>query len=498
MPLKLFDIVQTEELKTRFFAGASGSQRVVRWAHVCELPDPTEWLGEDDLLMTTGLGIPAAARKQKTYIEKLANAGLAGLMIGENMQAPDDLTALRDTADRLNFPVLLTEYGIPFSSVTRAIIDAERKTEFDRRNAFSRLSVTARMAIEGLHLEQLMARLEKDLSASLMILEPQQASIFWHPKNVPIPEDLREALRNTPLDFSSGNPAIRRYMVTSGEILAIRIPSPRNLVLLTENRQKNFIDYSLLHHLAAVVSISIEHLYVGVERSLRIGSQLLDDLMHQRLSPYELSKQVGAFQLDLSTSCIGTTRPGENAHVQWGMRLYQMQVPVVFQVVGDDVIILSQREDFSTIQRIIGSEIGVSDSIGNYQRLPDALREARLALLHTSTQTCRFYSEIIDRLPWLPESLDQAKDSFIRLLGPLDEYDKVHGSHLLHSLKTFLEHNRSWVIASEKLHVHKTTLVYRIRKIESLTRRSLDSTEDVAILWLALKSGEIAGLIKKE
>ena len=40
----------------------------------------------------------------------------------------------------------MTRYGVPFASVTRAVIDAGRKEEFDRRNAISRLFVSARMA----------------------------------------------------------------------------------------------------------------------------------------------------------------------------------------------------------------------------------------------------------------------------------------------------------------------------------------------------------------
>jgi purine catabolism regulator len=36
--------------------------------------------------------------------------------------------------------------------------------------------------------------------------------------------------------------------------------------------------------------------------------------------------------------------------------------------------------------------------------------------------------------------------------------------------------------------VHKQTLVYRMRRVEELTGRRLDRTEDVAELWLALRA----------
>lgn len=82
MPLNLRDLLGLPELRLRLLSSAAGLDRPVRWAHVCELPDPTEWLGEGDLLMTTGLGIPATAEERRRYLHRLAEAGLAG--VGRN------------------------------------------------------------------------------------------------------------------------------------------------------------------------------------------------------------------------------------------------------------------------------------------------------------------------------------------------------------------------------------------------------------------------------
>ena len=109
MSLRIVDIVNMPELRTRFIGGEAGQERQVQWAHVCELADPTEWLGKGDLLMTTGMGVPKGRAGQAAYVQRLSDAGLAGMMIGENMQGPKDMTALQASADRLGFPVLLTE-----------------------------------------------------------------------------------------------------------------------------------------------------------------------------------------------------------------------------------------------------------------------------------------------------------------------------------------------------------------------------------------------------
>jgi purine catabolism regulator len=45
--------------------------------------------------------------------------------------------------------------------------------------------------------------------------------------------------------------------------------------------------------------------------------------------------------------------------------------------------------------------------------------------------------------------------------------------------------------------VHKQTLVYRMRRVETLTSRSLSDTGDVADLWLALQAATSSGLVDR-
>ncbi|MED3562522.1 helix-turn-helix domain-containing protein [Bacillus xiapuensis] len=59
----------------------------------------------------------------------------------------------------------------------------------------------------------------------------------------------------------------------------------------------------------------------------------------------------------------------------------------------------------------------------------------------------------------------------------------------------YLRENRSWQGAAKTLHIHKQTLVYRINRIEQITRRRLDDTSDVAELWLALQAAMMLDLL---
>jgi purine catabolism regulator len=72
------------------------------------------------------------------------------------------------------------------------------------------------------------------------------------------------------------------------------------------------------------------------------------------------------------------------------------------------------------------------------------------------------------------------------VLGALLDYDRTHDAELVKSLRVFLSNNRSWKNSAAELHIHKQTLVYRMRRVEELTGRRLDDTGDVAELWFAL------------
>jgi purine catabolism regulator len=77
------------------------------------------------------------------------------------------------------------------------------------------------------------------------------------------------------------------------------------------------------------------------------------------------------------------------------------------------------------------------------------------------------------------------------------EYDAQHRAELLESLRVFLQENRSWQRAATRLHIHKQTLVYRMRRVEELTSRTLSDTADVADLWLALQAAASSGLVDR-
>jgi purine catabolism regulator len=74
------------------------------------------------------------------------------------------------------------------------------------------------------------------------------------------------------------------------------------------------------------------------------------------------------------------------------------------------------------------------------------------------------------------------------ILGPIEAMENDYGGELLRSLQVFIETNGQWERAAKQLFCHRHTLRYRIRKIEELTGRDLESASDRIEFYLALRA----------
>ncbi len=72
------------------------------------------------------------------------------------------------------------------------------------------------------------------------------------------------------------------------------------------------------------------------------------------------------------------------------------------------------------------------------------------------------------------------------LLGPLVDHDVAGRGDLVISLRAWLAHHGQWDPSAAELGVHRHTLRHRMRTVEELLGRSLDSPGTRAELWLAL------------
>ncbi|MFF5173844.1 PucR family transcriptional regulator [Micromonospora sp. NPDC000089] len=133
----------------RLVAGEPALDRPVRWVHVAEVPDIATLLGGGELVLTTGIGLPADDAGLRAFISDLADVGVSGLVVELGRRyvtgVPRVMVA---AAERRGLPLVELRRATPFVRITEAvhalIVDAQltelRATE-EIHQRFTELSV---------------------------------------------------------------------------------------------------------------------------------------------------------------------------------------------------------------------------------------------------------------------------------------------------------------------------------------------------------------------
>ncbi|AZM52459.1 transcriptional regulator [Streptomyces sp. WAC 01529] len=102
-------------------AGADRLQRTVRWVHAGEVPNIASLLKGGELLLTTGLGLGARPAEQRAYVRKLAERGIAALVVELGPRFARLPAAIVETARAAGLPLVQLHREVPFVTVTEEV-----------------------------------------------------------------------------------------------------------------------------------------------------------------------------------------------------------------------------------------------------------------------------------------------------------------------------------------------------------------------------------------
>ncbi|MGH2881971.1 MAG: PucR family transcriptional regulator, partial [Solirubrobacteraceae bacterium] len=491
-------LVEVPHLRTRFHCGRAGGEQVINWAHTCEMPDPWHWLEPFDMLMTNGIGLPADPDEQARYLSRLADAGISAVAIGEDVGAPAISPAMVSASERRALPILLTAYEVPFAAVARVVADSRADLEERRR-----LTKTARIyellrtaTIEGRGAVHLLHELGAELGCRLEVLDLAS----WREAFAPAtraPAAVRDVLRDALARCAGHLPAILRLDLEGGVGLAVPVPARRSAALLAGRFTEAQPELSVLQHVSTVAALELEKLASERDALSRAGAKLLADLLTVRLDAAEAATRLAAANLSFGSLVVAAWRDEPSGPRAVHQELFARGVPHLLRADGNGSIALALLRDTEGAQAMLrealpeGCPVGLSAEVAEPDRVLAAAREARWALHGCAPARSRVVRYGTGgALPW-GFTLERAEEVAGHVLGSLVQYDRLHQTELLSTLAALLRNDRSPTRTAAELFIHRQTLVYRVRRIEELTERSLSRTSDMVELWLAMRALEI-------
>lgn len=487
MQLTIKELLNKTELKIHLKAGKAGIDRTILWAHTSELENPSKWVLPQYLIMTTGLGIPKEAKKQRQYLQFLVDAQLAGLLISDHMNAPSNLDSLYEMADEIGFPILMSDYNTPFVNIAKVISDANKdKKEAINHQLIKVLYEHTRSLIKEHNINDLVNRVRALLNIELYLIDMMRPTVPPFP-DAPYPNEWQETFAQH--QFLEH----KNQQLTQNEVDCLIAPlKAKSYAIVIIDPA---ISHDLLQNLILLFSFYIEGRKENFAQLIKLSHELFDDILHERVNESYIEKRLPNFRVTPATSNLIILKrlPDFNYetfffnHAIYGIFLSHKEY-LMMLTDESNIPLLSQNSQ----------ALGISNSLDNLSRLHDAIKEAKLAYKKSSkSYPIQYYAEDNYAKYGVPKSLEDAQKLFDHNLGALYQQDQSRNTRYLTTLKVFLDNDRAWEKSAKQLHIHKQTLVYRMQKIQEITGRKTDTMEDIVELWIALKAGEILGLIEE-
>ena len=539
--LVLRDLIR--DLDIRLVAGEEGLGRPVRWVHISELADPTPWLSGGELLLTTGMNLSDPER-QRAFVERLAGHDLAGLGLGIGFAHAEAPEALREAAAAHDFPLFEIPYDVPFIAVTeKAFSHLVNEQYAVLQRALSAHERLERIVLSEQGLEGVTGALAALIGGTAMVFDVRGEALARSDGATRLAPEVLEATAAEVRERSRAG--ARRGYAPSGELhgraLALPVvraparggsqdvPAPQAWLVAAKDRGGlGEFDRLVLHQAVIVVALELlrrrvaddtERRLAGDVLSAMVSGELAGTELARRLEPFGLRDRVGVLVLTPPRSVRGLVEGALSAALRdeapgglaAGTGRFSCALLPAGRGAGDE-------ELFELAERVRGRvsrEAGLALPGGAGRAVPAGdlrrtFHEARCALEAQELAGERSGGEAPGRdgsdgaaplatyrdLGSFQLLLSLQDDEALRLfcdsiLAPIEDGEGAYGGELMRSLEAFIECNGQWERAARQLFCHRHTLRYRIRRVEELTGRSLDSARDRIDFWLALRGREL-------
>lgn len=519
--------------EARVVAGHEGLVRPVLWVHNAGVPDAPTWLNGGELVMTTMINLPTEEAAQIDYIRQMDAKQVAGLCITVGKYIMALPTHLVKTANELGFPLIEIPYTVRFVDVARTVNGRIAEGNLDMvRRALSISQSLTQIVLEGGGLKELAVKLAELVRHSISI----ETATFDAIATVNI-ADVDEARRYTQihgrtdprlveaLDRNGYLPTIRETLrpVQLPVMADVGLEMERILApvvvhgmvygymwIIADNHALSEIDLMAIESGATIAALMILYQESAQTAEASLKGSLLSQLIQGESSRETvLTDQSLRYGVDLRLPYILLVIDGDSATL---MPLYR-QVNQLASMQGWQVVVGQFAGQVIVLVQADGSEEAVIQRIG--ERLVNgkgrhAELTARIAvspIVQGASSVRRAHQNAVDTLVIGRKLTPQQAILRFTQLGYLHTLylagseslrDNPHiatlrhltneGSNdLLQTLEAYLDNGGNGVLTAETLHVHRSTLNYRLTRIEQLCSINLQDAPTRANLHIAIK-----------
>ena len=488
-------------------AGSQMLDREITWVHMVDHPDIAQWVKPGELLLTTGYNWPGEELASRELVRSLSKVGLAGVVLAVPHFREHFPPEALEEANRVGLPLLELPWDVPFSEVTHEILakiinfqgDIIQRSEKLHRALTNAAVCATNLSDIAAALTSLLGRFVtftdpaggilggSDTVEALTLLEPQFVSAVQRGS---LPVDLAGIQRPLVVAFATG--AATEAAAVHRIIFPVRLHDTVVALIWLDlaGNETEELDARAIEHASVVAALHMMHQRQLAQQEDRLGYALVAGLLDG-----EFSATAGALErarvcgwsdskayrvcLVLLDEPIPLTPEGLERRERWIASLKrQLRARKLPELIA---IWLNQ------IKFIVPEDASASSL---WEALSDKRAAMAISRIHTGVKGMAVGAQDVDALvPTLrPGRLHQfdeilfpralmgdpnARDLLVeRLIGPLSE--KRRGESLLETLCALADEGFQLANTAKALGIHISTLRYRVERIESILKLSLE------------------------
>jgi purine catabolism regulator len=490
------------------------------WVHNTELPDPSPYMRDRELVLTNGLWLDTT--DPGTFVTNVARAGVAGIVFGLRAERTSTPQSLVEACRLADVPLAEISVDVPFTEITRAA--AASYTEQRQRalvGMVQRGNALAAALAHGAGASGVLDVLRRDHDLPLAVVDRMGRLLAASGG------ELAESERRAVADALAAHPPPLEARLADRDAALFPVgavgAADAALLCLAPLAALGPAERAALDQAARYLSLEVARQQAVQAIEMRFASELLDMVLSGPQRAAEVPGRLRAFGVDptgalaVCALAFGSPGPGSRAAADDAPTLPGMAevitehfltagLPAAVAGGSQDVVavlpwrgMIPELSGMAThlaeaVSRRFGGRpvvVGLDEPAEGAAGLRSPLvrsREACRVLRRRGHGVAAFADLGTYRLLLDLQDGERLKGFADSVLGPLRAHDRSRGGELETTLRAFLDHDGQWNATAAALFVHVNTLRNRLARVAELTGRDVARTADRVDLFLALEA----------